>query len=206
VDGTESAHPRHEVAIALIVERATVSMPPVSPGRQQLPSADADADAGAAIDGEDPSGRVPDAGLAAFRAAMGDFTLAQRRANGRFGRAPAVPELSTPQFHLLEPLVGAAGPLSVGGLSAAAGVSAPTATRMLDGLFARGLITREASLADRRSILIDLTDEGRALMTAKYARMQELQAELFAGLSADEQRGAAHLLSRLAEGLEGLEP
>lgn len=181
-------------------------MPPVSRGRQQPPPAEAEAEADAAIDGAAPPDGAPGARLAAFRAAMGDFTLAQRRANGRFGRAPTVPELSTPQFHLLEPLVGAGGPLSVGGLSAAAGVSAPTATRMLDGLFARGLVTREASLADRRSILIGLTDEGRALMTAKYGRMQELQAELFAGLSADEQRGAAHLLSRLAEGLEALEP
>lgn len=144
--------------------------------------------------------------LDAFSAAMDEFARAQRRVAGRFNRAPKVPELSTPQFHLLTPLLAAGEPLSVGVLSSAAGVSAPTATRMLDGLLKRGIVTREASREDRRSVLVGLTPHGQELMTIKHERLQVVRAQIFAGLSEDERRGAAQLLRRLAVALEALQP
>ena len=67
--------------------------------------------------------------VAAFAAALDDF----RRASGRAkGRLAADGDLTLSQYHLLEPLLAADEPLGVGELACAAGVSAPTATRMLD--------------------------------------------------------------------------
>jgi DNA-binding MarR family transcriptional regulator len=143
--------------------------------------------------------------LRAFTQAYDAFVRAQRRVIGRFNRVPVVPELSRAQYLLLEPLYTRA-PLCVGDLADAAGVSAPTATRMLDGLEARAIVTREASPTDRRSVLIDLTDHGRELMTAKREHLAAARAAVFAQLSPAERRGAAQLLTRLADAIEELQP
>jgi DNA-binding MarR family transcriptional regulator len=152
-----------------------------------------------------PPAGPPDAELLAFTQAFDAFIRAQRRVIGRFNRVPVVPELSRAQYLLLEPLYARA-PLCVGDLADAAGVSAPTATRMLDGLTARGIVTRRASLTDRRSVLIDLTDHGRELMTAKREHLAATRAAVFAQLSPAERRGAAQLLTRLAGAIEELQP
>ncbi|MCW3015835.1 MAG: MarR family transcriptional regulator [Solirubrobacterales bacterium] len=148
----------------------------------------------------------PDADLLAFSSALEEFGRAQRRVAGRFNRAPAVPELSKPQYLLLEPLLAADGPRCVSDLADAAGVSAPTATRMLDGLVRRGIATRSQKAGDRRIVLIGLTRDGRELMHAKHARVLEARAAIYAQLHPTEQRGAARLLSRLAAAIEELQP
>jgi len=56
------------------------------------------------------------------------------------------------------------GPLSLGALAAAERVSAPTMSRLVDGLVRDGLVSRQVPEDDRRSIRIDATDEGRALL------------------------------------------
>ncbi len=153
-----------------------------------------------------PTQAPPDAGLEAFSAAFEEFGRAQRRVAGRFNRAPAVPELSKPQYLLLAPLLESPTPLCVGDLADAAGVSAPTATRMLDGLVARGIVARSQREGDRRVVLIDLTDHGRQLMDAKHARVLEARAAIYAHHTPTERRGAARLLTRLAAAIEELQP
>src|SRR4051812_50096059 len=79
--------------------------------------------------------------VAAFAAALDDF----RRASGRArGRLAAEGDLTLSQYHLLEPLLDAEEALGVGELACAAGVSAPTATRMLSGLERAALVERRA--------------------------------------------------------------
>ncbi|MCW3038115.1 MAG: MarR family transcriptional regulator [Solirubrobacterales bacterium] len=148
----------------------------------------------------------PDAGLEEFSAAIEQFARAQRRVAGRFNRAPAVPELSKAQYLLLAPLLSAEDTLSVGDLAEAAGVSAPTATRMLDGLTERGIVTRAGGARDRRVVLIGLTDHGRELMDAKHERVLAARAAVYAQLTPAERRGAARLLTRLARAIEELHP
>src|SRR4029079_16331562 len=86
----------------------------------------------------------------AFTAGLDDFLRALRTARGRFNRAPALPELTAPQFHLLAPRVARSsgtslsrlsrprgpnpGPLPMCARADAAAVAPPTASRMLDGL------------------------------------------------------------------------
>ena len=55
-------------------------------------------------------------------------------------------------------------------LAYAADVSPATATEMLEGLLAAGLVRRERSDRDRRVVLTSLTDRGRALVEERRAR------------------------------------
>ena len=136
----------------------------------------------------------------AFSTALLGFLRATRRMRGRLGDSD---ELTLSQYHLLEPLIGGAR-LATCELALAAGVSAPTATRMLTGLERDGLIERVPCDADRRVVRVNLTDDGRDRVLAARARGEARRAEIFASLSAGERREAARLLERLADAVEGL--
>src|SRR5947207_15220193 len=88
----------------------------------------------------------------AFSESLQEFFRATRRARGRAARQPSPDGLSLAQFHLLEPL--ADGPHTNGQLAEAADVSSPTATRMIDVLVGRGLVTRVEDPSDRRAVRI----------------------------------------------------
>jgi MarR family transcriptional regulator, organic hydroperoxide resistance regulator len=136
----------------------------------------------------------------AFSSALLDFLRATRRMRGRFGEEG---ELSLSQYHLLEPLIGGER-LATCELALAAGVSAPTATRMLTGLGREGLVERVPCDADRRVVRVNLTEDGRNRVLAARARGEATRAEIFASLSPGERREAARLLERLADAVEGL--
>jgi DNA-binding MarR family transcriptional regulator len=138
--------------------------------------------------------------LEAFSAALVDFLRATRRVRGRLGDEG---ELSLSQFHLLEPLLDCSR-LGVCELADAAGVSAPTATRMLAGLERDGLVSRSPCLDDRRVVRVVLTDEGRARTLAKRLRGEARRAEIFESLSEGERREAARLLERLTAAMDAL--
>jgi DNA-binding MarR family transcriptional regulator len=139
--------------------------------------------------------------VAVFAAAVDDFMRASRRARGRLARDG---DLSLSQYHLVEPLLGAPGPLGVRELAAAAGVSAPTATRMLATLERDELVERRACAGDRRVVHIALTAEGRRSVERKRERIRARRAEIFASLEPEERRQAARILERLAAAIEEL--
>ena len=143
---------------------------------------------------------MPPTELDAFSSALLEFLRATRRMRGRIGDEG---ELSLSQYHLLEPLIDGER-LATCELALAAGVSAPTATRMLAGLVREGLVERVPCAADRRVVHVALTGDGRARALAKRARGEARRAEIFASLSAGERREAARLLERLASAVEGL--
>jgi DNA-binding MarR family transcriptional regulator len=143
----------------------------------------------------------------AFTAGLDNFMRAVRTARGRFNRAPLVPALSASQFHLLEPLAKSAGPLPMTALAEGAGVAPPTASRMLDGLVARGVVERtRPAQGDRRRVEITLTAEGRKLVAAKRARIAAAREQVFERLSPGERRAAARLLNSLAAAIDDLHP
>lgn len=90
------------------------------------------------------------------------------------------------------------GPLSVGELSQAVGVSQPVVTRSLKGLEDEGLIASETSDADRRIRRIALSRQGQRLVQraqcAAWPAIEAAVAQACTGLSGD-------LLGQLA-GLE----
>jgi DNA-binding MarR family transcriptional regulator len=143
---------------------------------------------------------VPTAEQDAFSNALLDFLRATRRVRGRLGDSD---ELSLSQYHLLEPLIDGER-LAICELALAAGVSAPTATRMLTGLERARLVERVPCDADRRVVHVVLTEDGRARVLSARDRGEQRRAEIFASLSPGERREAARLLERLAEAVEGL--
>ena len=139
--------------------------------------------------------------LEAFVAAFDDFVRAAKRARARV-ETEAV--LSPSQYDLLAPLADG-DVLGLRELARAAGVSAPTATRMLDGLQARGLVTRERSADDRRAVRLELTVEGADAVATARARQAARRRALFEQLDPDERPAAAKVLARLASAYEGVQ-
>jgi len=134
--------------------------------------------------------------------ALHDFFQAARRARGRAARDPAPGVLSLAQYYLLEPL--AAGPRTNRELAELAGISAPTATRMIDGLLDRELVSRVEDPTDRRAVVISLTSKGRTALGKKQREYAERRSRLADALDPHEQEIAARLLRRLAAVIEEL--
>ena len=134
-----------------------------------------------------------------FSQAWESFFRTTRRLRARAGRLPG--ELSVPQYQVLEALR-ETDELSVGELAEAAGVAAPTATRMLDCLARNGLITRRHSETDRRSVLVSLTGEGTAAVEKAHETVDAWRRQLLESLEPEEREQAAVLLERLSQVLE----
>jgi DNA-binding MarR family transcriptional regulator len=133
-----------------------------------------------------------------FNQALEQFFRAMRTARMKPGPIPG--ELSRAQHVLLAPLLDSPdGACSVRTLAEAADIASPTASRTLDGLERDGIVTRRPSETDRRSVLVELTDQGRETMLATRKRMRAARAELYARLEVSEQEEAERILRRLTE-------
>ena len=78
------------------------------------------------------------------------------------GSALADAELTLPQYRVLVFLAVRTRPATH--VAALLGVSASTMTSVVDGLVARGLVSRSADPGDRRRVLLSLTPEGTRIM------------------------------------------
>jgi DNA-binding MarR family transcriptional regulator len=126
----------------------------------------------------------------AFKACVG----ALRRLRGRETRCPGA--LSDAQYGLLFGLREHEA-LPTSELALMADLSPATATGMLDGLEASGLVARVRSQRDRRVVLTSLTERGRALVDERHARFAPRWEAAMAGFSDQELRTAAAVLDRL---------
>lgn len=116
--------------------------------------------------------------------------------------------LQRSEFDLLATLRRAGAPyrLSAGQLVAAMMVSPAAVTLRADGLIEKGLITREADPADRRSVLIALTPAGRRLVSRLLGPHVKRERELLAGLTDREVAQLAGLLRKALVGLGDVGP
>lgn len=135
----------------------------------------------------------------AFKACVG----AVRRLRGRETRLHD--ELSDAQYGLLFGLVDQE-ELPTSELACTAGLSPATATGMLDGLEAAGLVSRVRSQRDRRVVLTSLTERGRELVEERRARFEAKWNRALAEFSDDELRTAAAVLDRLREMFDEIRP
>lgn len=135
--------------------------------------------------------------LAAFETAWDEFFAAVRRARGKAAREGQTGGLSLAQYQLVAAFSDH-DELPVGELAVLGGVTAPTATRMLDGLERDGIVERSHSTTDRRRVTVRLTAEGRKILAAKRRMVAQKRRKMFESLHPDERREAAHLLGRLA--------
>jgi DNA-binding MarR family transcriptional regulator len=105
--------------------------------------------------------------------------------------------LTPGQGRALSVLERAGGPMRMAELAEALRVVPRSATGVVEGLEEAGLVRRDSDLADRRSVLVSLTDAGRGrLVELAEARRQTAEA-LFGGLGADDQRRLLALLTTL---------
>jgi hypothetical protein len=70
-------------------------------------------------------------------------------------------------------------------------------TTMVDAVEAAGLIVRRADPEDRRSVLVDLTPAGRALLARLDDARRTTAQEVFGALGQTERTELAHLLEAL---------
>ncbi|AZO77175.1 MULTISPECIES: MarR family transcriptional regulator [unclassified Bosea (in: a-proteobacteria)] len=82
-------------------------------------------------------------------------------------------------------------------------ISSGGLTARLNRLEAAELIRRREAEEDKRSLLVELTEAGRAKAEAAFREDMALEKRLLAGLSAREQEELAVLLRKLALSLEG---
>jgi DNA-binding MarR family transcriptional regulator len=70
-------------------------------------------------------------------------------------------------------------------------------TGLVDGLEAAGLVSRSPHPTDRRATLVDLTEQGAALVAAWEAGQEEMASALFSDLSEQEIRTFLGTLERV---------
>jgi len=142
-----------------------------------------------------------DTELDAFVVAFERMSRAAKRARVRVDAEAA---LTPSQIDLVLPLYESDDALGLRELARAAGVSPPTATRMIAGLEDRGLVTREPAPGDRRAVRLALTDAGRAAVAEQRARTMDRRRAVFERLAPAERRAAAQVMRRLADAFEEL--
>ncbi|SEF54300.1 DNA-binding transcriptional regulator, MarR family [Nonomuraea solani] len=76
-------------------------------------------------------------------------------------------------------------------------------TRLCDRLQAKGLLRRARHPEDRRSIVIELTDEGRALVPRLPPIFGRITHQVFEGFSPEEIARMAEMLRRIMTNLSG---
>jgi DNA-binding MarR family transcriptional regulator len=80
-----------------------------------------------------------------------------------------------------------------------------TMTTIVDGLERKGFVTREPHPDDRRSLQVRLTAEGRRMRGAA-PNVEDMFRGCCSGLSPDDTRTLANLLTRLDTALAGWDP
>jgi MarR family transcriptional regulator, organic hydroperoxide resistance regulator len=91
--------------------------------------------------------------------------------------------------------------IPVGVLAARLGVEVPTAVRTVTRMEAAGLVRREADPADRRRVIVRLTDRGRDLERVVPRILADVTEQATAGMSDDERDQLLRLLRGLRANL-----
>jgi DNA-binding MarR family transcriptional regulator len=104
--------------------------------------------------------------------------------------------LQTWEFDVLSALrrQGAPYQLSPGALLRATLVTSGTMTNRIDRLASAGLVSRRPDPADKRGVLVALTDRGRAAVDAALADLLTYERQLLTGLGGGQRRELAALL------------
>lgn len=98
-------------------------------------------------------------------------------------------------------LDGAGGPLTPSTIAERAVVTSASVTSLLDTLERRQLLARRPHPADRRKVLVELTDEGRAVVDRFLPGAHRLETEVLAALTVSERRQLLALLAKVQAGV-----
>jgi len=104
--------------------------------------------------------------------------------------------ISLSQVHAIE-LLGGHGAMRMKELASKIGVTTGTLTVQIDKMVKAQWVNRRPHESDRRSILVELTDKGRALFLEHDALHLQLTTDLTANMSAEERAVLLNLLTRM---------
>ena len=108
-------------------------------------------------------------------------------------------DVSMREYDVLYTLSKCDGPLRLGELNAHVLLSQPALSRLVDRLIARGLLERSHDIEDRRSVLVGLTDEGRARQREVGRRhARSVARALTEELTVEEMKQLESLAGKLA--------
>ena len=165
-----------------------ISMPPVDMlGLMEAPRAQAP---------PDEAEPLPPDEAEEFLSSFDALAQAVRRARGAQA-APREDALTLSQFGLLQPLSDRES-ARVRDLAGEAGIAPSTATRILDALERRAIVSRRRSEDDRRGVTVRLTSFGREALCRQDEWMRGRQRAFYEGLPDTEREIAPDLLVRLA--------
>lgn len=155
--------------------------------------------------------------LAQWRRARPDLDASPMGVLGRLSRATRLADrhlvevfgaygLQRGEFDILATLRRAADPdgMTAGALAAATMVTSGAITNRVDRLVAKHLVSRDLDPANRRTTLIGLTADGRALIDHALTDHVANEHRLLAGLTAQQREQLADLLRTLLLGLGDL--
>lgn len=119
------------------------------------------------------------------------YRRAQFGTLGPLGLTPA-------QERTLRMIARADGPIRMGAIAERMGVVPRSVTPLVDALEEAGLVQRTIDPASRRSILLTLTESGRAVQDRLIEVRRAAGDKLFATLTGDERDELARLLDKVA--------
>lgn len=114
-------------------------------------------------------------------------------------KVEALLELSAPHVAAVEAIAG--GATKVGDVATWTRTHVSSASRAVDALVAAGLVLREEDPADRRAVILTLTDEGRARHEALERMKVELMRDSLVGVDDEDVAHFAELLARFGRGM-----
>ena len=106
--------------------------------------------------------------------------------------------LSNAAAQTLAIIEGAGGPLAPSIIAGRLMITTGSMTSLLDTLERRGLVRRQPHPSDRRQLLVNLTDEGQALVDTFLPEVVAVQTAIVAGLSEADRAAIVRLTERLA--------
>jgi DNA-binding MarR family transcriptional regulator len=134
--------------------------------------------------------------------ALGRIVRRLTRLSGGLDEGPAL--TATQRVALIE-TVEAGEPIRLHDLAERLGVTAPTASRAVDGLVDHGLLERRPDPDDRRAVRISLTAEGRSQVAERKSRVLAAFLPAVATMPAADQERLVELLTELDGALAELQ-
>lgn len=107
-------------------------------------------------------------------------------------------QVTLPQLRVLV-MVASRGPLNLGAVAAGLNVHSSNATRVCDKLVTSNLLSRDDDPSDRRNLVLELTDEGRALVDAMNASRRAAIDTVLSRMPRSRRQGLAPRLRAFAE-------
>jgi DNA-binding MarR family transcriptional regulator len=111
----------------------------------------------------------------------------------------AVDDVVTPPQLRVLVMIASRGPLNLGAVARGLGVHPSNATRTCDRMVTAGLLDRRDDPADRRNLLLQLTDQGRSLVDGVMDRRRVAIAEVLDRMPALQRTALIPVLTSFAE-------